>query len=476
MSADSLQAFLEKMKVELDVSAAQKRLGYNLHTHTFDYSEDEFAAELIKEFKSKGIAVAGLEKEVVRLSALMTTQLAKGLDILATKAKDPLAARYMHVGTTLSFTFTTDVRTGLPPNKWAQGQADVFDKIKRSYHTPYLNLFYGIRDFLASAKGKGSRNSRKSFNKSYTTKRGKGRQLNKGKASHTTHDPGDGIIETMVREAFDKHKNLVKDRVTGKSLSEEELLKDLNKLGIDLEFMRDSFTGELTFSVGISGAGSNILEGAVMRKKLEDAKKRINEILGNTNPDEIYKGLKGSDSQFEVDRKTAIETIAASFKGRKGVKVTTTAGKPKTSRNTAETKVQTKGKKGKAVTFAAAALGAKSQTGKRKPRAPRMALKNILGILNAKLPQQVADNMGSPRLENQTGRFAQSVRAVDINETSSGFPSIGYTYARNPYGVYESTSGSRFAEADRDPRSLIDTSIRELVAQFGLGRLYTRRL
>ena len=84
--------------------------------------------------------------------------------------------------------------------------------------------------------------------------------------------------------------------------------------------------------------------------------------------------------------------------------------------------------------------------------------------------------MGSPRLENQTGRFAQSVRAIDVTTTAQGFPSIGYTYMKERYGPYESTSGTRFSDVDRDPRPLIDQSIREIVIGFGLGRLYTRRL
>jgi len=84
--------------------------------------------------------------------------------------------------------------------------------------------------------------------------------------------------------------------------------------------------------------------------------------------------------------------------------------------------------------------------------------------------------MGSPRLENQTGTFAGSVRAIDVQETAKGFTSIGYLYQKKPYQVFESTSGTRFSSAARDPRTLIDLSIREIVAQFGLGRLYTRRL
>ena len=105
-----------------------------------------------------------------------------------------------------------------------------------------------------------------------------------------------------------------------------------------------------------------------------------------------------------------------------------------------------------------------------------MGIKNILGVINAKLPETVAGNMGAPKLESRTGRFAQSVRATDVTETAQRFKSIGYTYAKNPYQVYESGSGTRFSSIDRDPRTLIDMSIREIVASFGLGRLYTRRL
>jgi len=42
--------------------------------------------------------------------------------------------------------------------------------------------------------------------------------------------------------------------------------------------------------------------------------------------------------------------------------------------------------------------------------------------------------------------------------------------------VYETASGSKFASADRDPRTLIDKSIREVMAEFAIGRFYTRRV
>ena len=100
----------------------------------------------------------------------------------------------------------------------------------------------------------------------------------------------------------------------------------------------------------------------------------------------------------------------------------------------------------------------------------------LLGILNSRINDVVADNMGTPRLENVSGRFAASVRITDVSKTTKGFPSIGYTYMRNPYSVYEATSGSRFSSIERDPRILIDKSIREIAAELAIGRIYTRRV
>ena len=122
----------------------------------------------------------------------------------------------------------------------------------------------------------------------------------------------------------------------------------------------------------------------------------------------------------------------------------------------------------------------KSSAGRIKPGAQKEENRespiNLMSLINSKLPQTVLKNMGAPRLENRTGTFASSVRAVDASRTPQGFPSIGYTYQRQPYGVFEASSGSRFASTDRDPRTLIDASIREIAAQLVTGRLYTRRV
>ena len=85
--------------------------------------------------------------------------------------------------------------------------------------------------------------------------------------------------------------------------------------------------------------------------------------------------------------------------------------------------------------------------------------------------------MRLPGLQNTSGRFASSVKLVDVNQTKKGFLSFGYTYEKSPYQVFEVGTGQApWSTPERDPRKLIDKSIREVAAEMALGRFYTRRL
>ena len=102
---------------------------------------------------------------------------------------------------------------------------------------------------------------------------------------------------------------------------------------------------------------------------------------------------------------------------------------------------------------------------------------SYVAMINKRLPEKVRENMGEPRLVNQTGRFANSVKIQDVNITRQGHPSFGYTYEKDPYQVFEVGTGpAPWATSQRDPRRLIDRSIRDVAAELALGRFYTRRL
>ena len=98
----------------------------------------------------------------------------------------------------------------------------------------------------------------------------------------------------------------------------------------------------------------------------------------------------------------------------------------------------------------------------------------LIALLNQRLPDTIVNNMGSPALENRTGRFASSVKITDISRTTQGYPSIGYTYRKDPYQTFE--PGYQQGSTELDPRKLINASIREIAAEFAIGRFYTRRV
>lgn len=101
---------------------------------------------------------------------------------------------------------------------------------------------------------------------------------------------------------------------------------------------------------------------------------------------------------------------------------------------------------------------------------------SLTAIINAKLPERVANNMGSPGLVNRTGRFANSTKVVNVETTRDGYPSVVFDYERDPYDVFDRTKGaSPWNTPQRDPRALVDRSVREIVQEMAIGRFYTRR-
>jgi hypothetical protein len=100
----------------------------------------------------------------------------------------------------------------------------------------------------------------------------------------------------------------------------------------------------------------------------------------------------------------------------------------------------------------------------------------LLPMINSRLPDTVAQNMGSPRLNFRTGRLAQSAKVVNIEQTREGFPSFVFDYERDPYDVFDRTLGrSPWNTPQRDPRTLVDQSVREIVREMAIGRFFTRR-
>ena len=216
------------------------------------------------------------------------------------------------------------------------------------------------------------------------------------------------------------------------------------------------------------------LESSRLNK--QEGSKELSKIAGDLNKKLLkaaesygtkWAELKGSPSAIDIVEQQVFNQFAK-IKGKKNFK----AKKLNKNKSSALLKRKSKTTKGSAFKDSKKAppvnFGTAGDT--------QQSAIQLMGLLNAKLPRTVASNMGAPRLENVTGRFASSVRVTDVTRTPTGFPSIGYTYQRDPYGVYEASSGTRFASTQRDPRTLIDASIREIAVELMTTRLYTRRL
>ena len=127
--------------------------------------------------------------------------------------------------------------------------------------------------------------------------------------------------------------------------------------------------------------------------------------------------------------------------------------------------------------IAAKRKAAKKSFARKPAKDTQRSMFSVIALINEKLPTAVQKNMREPALENRSGRFANSVRIMEVTETRKGFPSLGYTYDKDPYEVFEQGRGrAPWANANRDPRALIDKSIREVAANLALGRFFTRRL
>ena len=128
-------------------------------------------------------------------------------------------------------------------------------------------------------------------------------------------------------------------------------------------------------------------------------------------------------------------------------------------------------------------LGSKTKPGSskrtaKKPKASAYSLTNLLQYINARLPEAVRANMGKGgALVNRTGRLSESARIVSITPTKQGYPSMAYDYARTPYNVFDPVLGKApWNTPGRDPKKLIEKSVRDVVRDMAIGRFYVRRI
>ena len=94
--------------------------------------------------------------------------------------------------------------------------------------------------------------------------------------------------------------------------------------------------------------------------------------------------------------------------------------------------------------------------------------------IQGRLPAEVRRNMGRPALQNQTGRFSQSVELKSLHQTAQTVVAK-YTYLLRPYSTFENTGKRRWPLA-YNPKTLIAKSIRNLAQGRIEQKLTVRRV
>mgnify|MGYP000073657730 CR=1 FL=1 len=243
-------------------------------------------------------------------------------------------------------------------------------------------------------------------------------------------------------------------------------LMNIEEVALIFSLVKIDDKGEINTS--LESASKNRSHGAGLKKDRVHLQGLIADALLKLEAE----GLTGSDSLVGRKKKEARQKVLEPFKKVKGATVVSKDLEFKPSEKSA-----VKLKKSRKIQDAKGRRARAAKVKKTKKRSVSAQPLELLGLLNQKLPETVRKNMREPALVNQTGRFASSVKVTEVIQTPKGFPSVGYTYQKNPYEVFEVGNGDdRWATPERDPRTLIDKSIREIAAQFAIGRFYTRRV
>ena len=201
-----------------------------------------------------------------------------------------------------------------------------------------------------------------------------------------------------------------------------------------------------------------------VKPKLE---KELTAWIKSKHPRDIA-GQEASQSPLDRTRDNAINTIASKFQKVAKVSKKKTSSKPLNSKSRSVTR------KAKPLDRSVKTVKATWALDSNRAPSPTAAPLAMITEFNKRLPEVIAKNMQSPALNYRTGRFAESVQVVDVNQTPQGFLSFGYTYQKYPYQTFE--PGFAQGSVDRDPRRLIDKSMREIAAQLAISRFYTRRV
>lgn len=459
MSNPRLVEFIRKLEGELN-SYADYRKELNKEPQTFVFHKTSLLNETVKQL-SKGHGINLTTSQKKRLKELVDNaadELHKDLEKIAGRRLKRPGGR-----TTLHFDKHTDVPIPSFYNKFLPYSA--FTRVKFAYRGAMNNYFTNMQNFLRDET-------------QHDVVRNKSNKKEKKSIMHffdAGHEEGAGVFEKFLDSRTVKIMSEMDKTVD--TFSEKELNKlqeDLKKHKIDLSLQK--LDDKDMIIIKIESSSENRSRGQKSGLRSKKLRSQVKAFLTR----EDLSDLEGSDSLKERKNKKVRKVTTDPFKklANKNVKVIADDLKEKkSSKKPVKSSVspKVKSKRTRTRTRTRVSVNTKRRRSN-KPASPASDMLKMIGLINKELPATVRKNMVAPRLQNQTGRFADSVKVTEIIQTPQGFPSVGYTYQRRPYEVFEEGSSGNWANGDRDPRTLIDGSIREIAAKMAIGRFYTRRV
>lgn len=209
------------------------------------------------------------------------------------------------------------------------------------------------------------------------------------------------------------------------------------------------FEGKIVYARPEAVAFNNV-QSKFETELLKEVQNSIKEVL-EANKD--WADQAGSDSLVDAIAKELIGTAV-----KRGAKARLSKNNRSSSKVESSSKLTSK--------IVSSKIGKpKISTPSPEPIGSSLGLKSLIPLLNLNLADIIRSHMGQAgRLKNRTGRFSESAQVIDINGDT-----MTYSYMTNPYQVFES-------QGSRDPRPLIELSIRELARGIVTTKFNLRRI
>lgn len=454
MSQANLKTFLLKLDEELG-KYKEYRSELNREPHTFVFHKVSLLNETLKQLR-KGHKMDLDKKDESAIKVIVDNaaqDLVKQLRVInGGTLKSP--------GGRTTLIFDKDTNVPIPKYRDISLPYTAFTRVKFAYRSSMNAMFTELQNYLRNHKTLDTIKTKNGSEKKsimYFFDAG--------------HDKNAGVFERFLDEKTAGIMNVLNNSIEKDSdKARDKLLAELrNATGINLKIKKvDDLS---TIIISIESTSVNRSRGAQTGIKSRKIRKKLKDFINSSAIDE----LKGSDSLKQQKIQKTKNEILDPFRKVKNATVSKSHKVKKSKQSTVSKKEKIKATR-KAASIAVVAKARKTKARRKAKTSPASSMLQMIAMINKELPDTVRKNMQPPALENRSGRFADSVRVTEVAQTPRGFPSVGYTYQRRPYEVFEMGSPGPWSSPERDPRKLIDKSIREIAARMAIGRFYTRRV